>query len=141
MELDADVGSGPDHDLLEVAHEPHRVGPRAEIEHRVPDELSGPVERERAAAIDEPELGAGGRDPFLGPHDVVGPPAPAGRVDRWMLEQDQRVFGDASQAALGQRVHLGVRGVVVDETLGPDQARHRARAPGPRRSPTSRGSV
>jgi len=55
MQLDADVGRGPDHDLLEVAHEPHRVGPSAEIEHGVPDELSGPVERERAAAVDEPE--------------------------------------------------------------------------------------
>ena len=84
-----------------------------QVEDRVADQLAGAVERDAAAAVDEVQLGARLLHRGLGPHEVLGLPPAAGRVDGRVLQQDQRVGDLAASAACREVVHqlvrLGVR--------------------------------
>ena len=87
--LELERGERPDERLLEVAHVAlHVLAVVPEVEDRVADELSRPVERGLAAAVGLDDLDRGVlRDVEL----ALGLGAPPDRDDRRVLEEDHRL--------------------------------------------------
>src|SRR5207302_603509 len=74
-----------------------------------------------AAAVDEAQLRPGRLHPLPGPPEVFGLPSLPARVDRRVLQQDERVGDLTGQPPLRQVVHPVVRLSVRHQPLGPDE--------------------
>ena len=107
---DAEVGTDPDHHVLEVPHVGHDVDRLRQPDDRVPHDLARPVPGDLPAAVDVDH-----RRPVERP--LVGFGALAGRVDRGVLQQQHGV-GLVAGDHLGVELPLDVPGTLVVDVIG-----------------------